>query len=220
MNPELLLSFLFLSFLLAVTPGPSNAFLLAQTFSKGKQAGQHAAIGFALGGLAHTTFAVLGLSALLAASPTAYQLVQWLGAGYLFYLGLMTLNDAFKTVVEVPFDTLSTERDTNNTASLATEQSKKVIWQAMLTEVLNPKVALFFIAFIPQFVDLSLSTSGSVQIVIFGLLYAVLALPVDLTYVHFGSKIAGYFKANPSAQRWLDGLTGLTFVALAINILR
>ena len=216
-NLESILSFLFVSSLLAVTPGPSNAFLLAQTMSKGKNAGKAAAIGFALGGLAHTAFAVLGLSALLAASPTAYQLVQWLGAGYLFFLGIQTLNDAFRPNLEPAFEDVTIEP--NLTATTSQKKSKRVMFQAMMTEVLNPKVALVFIAFIPQFVDLSLSMSGTNQIIMFGLLYAILAYPIDLTYVHFGNKIAGYFKSNPNAQRWLDGLTGLVFVVLAINIL-
>ena len=210
LNLESVISFLLVSTLLAVTPGPSNAFLLAQTMSKGKAAGKYAAAGFALGGLAHTLLAVLGLSALLKASPTAYQLVQYLGAGYLFFLGIQTLNSAFKPDTSSSF---------NSPLDMPKNTHKNVMWQAMLTEVLNPKVALFFIAFIPQFVDLSLSTSGTHQIIIFGLLYAILAYPIDLTYVHYGDKIAQHFKSHPSSQRWLDGLTGLIFVLLAINIL-
>ena len=94
-NPEFLLSFLGASFLIAVAPGPSNAFLMAQTFANGRKAGMQSAFGFALGGVVHTFFAVVGLTAILKASTVAYTTVQYLGAAYLCYLGVMTLKDTF-----------------------------------------------------------------------------------------------------------------------------
>ncbi|MGB6141045.1 MAG: LysE family transporter, partial [Pseudoalteromonas rhizosphaerae] len=88
-NFEFLLSFLAASFLIAVAPGPSNAFLMAQTFANGRAAGLQSAFGFALGGVAHTLFAVVGLTAILKASEMAYTSVQYAGAAYLCYLGVM-----------------------------------------------------------------------------------------------------------------------------------
>ena len=205
-NVEFMLSFLTISLLLAVTPGPSNAFLMAQTFSKGRAAGVQSAAGFAVAGVIHTVFAVLGLSAILKTSPQAYQAVLFLGATYLLYLGVMAIKDSFAS---------------QETAIAATvdKNKNKVFFQAMMTEVLNPKVALFFIAFIPQFVDNSLATSPTIQMAIFGLMYPLFALPIDLSYVHFGDKIAGYFRTHPSAQVWLDRITGIIFIALAISML-
>ncbi len=210
LNPELLLSFLGASFLIAVGPGPSNAFLMAQTFANGRRAGLHCALGFALGGVAHTLFAVVGLSALLKASTTAYTTVQYLGACYLAYLGIMTLWQSWQQ---------NTVADSCDDKPHVQIKKQSPLFQAMMTEVLNPKVALFFIAFIPQFVDPTLSTSTTVQLAIFGLLYPILAFPVDCTYIYFGDKVARYFKRNPSAQLWIDRLTGLIFIALAINLL-
>lgn len=207
-NPELLISFLSISFLLAISPGPSNAFLLAQTFANGKQAGMQAAFGFALGGVIHTLLAVIGLSAILKTSPTAYTTVQILGAVYLLYLGVMSIRDGVKTVEQ-----------TDDKPHVSSSKKKNVLLQATLTEVLNPKVALFFIAFIPQFVDTSLDTSVTVQMLIFGLLYPIFALPIDFTYVHFGDKIAGYFRHHPKSQQRLDMLTGVLFIILALNLL-
>ncbi|MDP2561035.1 LysE family translocator [Psychrobium sp. 1_MG-2023] len=203
---ESLISFFTISIILAVSPGPSNAFLMAQTFAKGKSAGIASAAGFATAGVIHTIFAVLGLSAILKTSPQAYQAVLYLGAAYLVYLGVMAIKDSFTQTVDS--DTVTVDK-----------KSKSVFSQALLTEVLNPKVALFFIAFIPQFVDPSLDTPSMVQMAIFGLLYPIFALPIDLSYVHFGDKIAGYFRHHPSAQLWLDRISGVIFISLACSLL-
>ncbi len=207
-NPESLLSFLGASFLIAVAPGPSNAFLMAQTFANGRKAGMQSAFGFALGGVVHTFFAVVGLTAILKASTVAYTTVQYLGAAYLCYLGIMTLKDTFT----------QPEPDCDEKPHVSTSKKQNVMFQAMMTEVLNPKVALFFIAFIPQFVDPSLS-STTFQLAFFGLLYPLFAFPIDCTYIYFGDKIASYFRDHPQTQIWSDRITGLVFIALAINLL-
>ncbi|NVK23508.1 MAG: LysE family translocator [Gammaproteobacteria bacterium] len=209
LNPELFISFLTVSLLLAVTPGPSNAFLMAQTFAKGKSAGIQSALGFAIAGVLHTLLMVLGLSALLKTNPTAYNLVLWLGAIYLVYLGFVSIKDSFQPA---PLD--SSEKP-----HVSTKKQKNVTVQAMMTELLNPKVAMFFIAFIPQFTDVSLSLSVTYQLLIFGLLYPVFAFPIDFAYVQFGDKIAGYFRANPRVQIWIDRITGVIFILLAVNLL-
>ncbi len=207
-NTEFLLSFLAASFLIAVAPGPSNAFLMAQTFANGRKAGLQSACGFALGGVVHTFFAVVGLTAILKASTAAYTTVQYLGAAYLCYLGLVTLKSTLQQS-ELPSEK---KLHVNNSVK------KNVMFQAMMTEVLNPKVALFFIAFIPQFVDPSLS-STTFQLAFFGLLYPLFAFPIDCTYIYFGDKIASYFRSHPQSQIWIDRITGLVFIALAINLL-
>lgn len=207
-NYEFLLSFLAASFLIAVAPGPSNAFLMAQTFANGRAAGLQSAFGFALGGVAHTLFAVAGLTAILKASETAYATVQYAGAAYLCYLGIMMLKSTFSNATENSDD-----------KPKVTNKAQNVMFQAMMTEVLNPKVALFFIAFIPQFVDTSLSTSTTFQLAFFGLLYPLFAFPIDCTYIYFGDKIANYFRDHPQSQIWIDRITGVVFIALAINLL-
>ena len=207
-NFEFVLSFLAASFLIAVAPGPSNAFLMAQTFSNGRIAGLQSAFGFALGGIVHTLFAVIGLSALLKASETAYSVVQYAGAAYLAYLGIMTFRATFVVVEPQSDEQPSVNKKKNN-----------VMFQAMMTEVLNPKVALFFIAFIPQFVDSTLASSTTLQLAFFGLLYPLFAFPVDCTYIYFGDKIAQYFRTHPQSQIWMDRMTGVVFIALAINLL-
>ncbi|MBE3673368.1 LysE family translocator [Pseudoalteromonas distincta] len=211
-NPDFLVSFLLASFLMAVAPGPSNAFLMAQTFANGRSAGMQSAFGFALGGVVHTLFAVVGLSAVLKASPSAYAAVQYAGAAYLCYLGFMMIKGTLKQP-EPTSDDNQTDKP-----HISTSKKSNVMFQAMMTEVLNPKVALFFIAFIPQFVDPNLS-SATFQLAFFGLLYPIFAFPIDCTYIYFGDKIAQFFRRNPNSQLWIDRITGIVFIALAINLL-
>ncbi|ATG57536.1 MULTISPECIES: LysE family translocator [Pseudoalteromonas] len=211
-NPDFLFSFLIASFLMAVAPGPSNAFLMAQTFANGRTAGMQSAFGFALGGVVHTFFAVIGLSAILKASPVAYSAVQYAGAAYLCYLGFMMIKSTLKNT------TTATPTQSEDKPHVSTAKKSNVMFQAMMTEVLNPKVALFFIAFIPQFVDPSLS-SATFQLAFFGLLYPIFAFPIDCTYIYFGDKIAQFFRQHPNSQLWIDRVTGIIFIALAINLL-
>ena len=211
-NPDFLFSFLIASFLMAVAPGPSNAFLMAQTFANGRTAGMQSAFGFALGGVVHTFFAVIGLSAILKASPAAYSAVQYAGAAYLCYLGFMMIKSTLKNTTTV------TQTQSEDKPHVSTAKKSNVMFQAMMTEVLNPKVALFFIAFIPQFVDPSLS-SATFQLAFFGLLYPIFAFPIDCTYIYFGDKIAQFFRQHPNSQLWIDRVTGIIFIALAINLL-
>lgn len=211
-NPDFLFSFLIASFLMAVAPGPSNAFLMAQTFANGRTAGMQSAFGFALGGVVHTFFAVIGLSAILKASPAAYSAVQYAGAAYLCYLGFMMIKSTLKNKAT------ATPTQSEDKPHVSTAKKSNVMFQAMMTEVLNPKVALFFIAFIPQFVDPSLS-SATFQLAFFGLLYPIFAFPIDCTYIYFGDKIAQFFRQHPNSQLWIDRVTGIIFIALAINLL-
>lgn len=203
-NIESLFSFLTLSLLLAVSPGPSNAFLMAQTFAKGQSAGMQSAFGFAAAGVIHTILAVAGLSVILKTSEVAYQSVLLAGALYLIYLGGQCLHESFKKPEQIE--------------CVLDKKEKNIFFQAMLTEILNPKVALFFLAFIPQFADSTLTTPIWLQLLIFGLLYPILAFPIDVLYVKSGSKIAGYFKHHPSAQQWIDRIAGSIFIVLGLRL--
>lgn len=205
-NFESLLSFVTLSFLLAVSPGPSNAFLMAQTFAKGKTAGMQTAFGFATAGVVHTILAVAGLSVILKTSEIAYQTVLSVGALYLVYLGVTSIIDSLRPPEEIHCE-------------LSGKKEKNIFVQAMLTEIFNPKVALFFLAFIPQFADSTLATPVWLQLLIFGLLYPILAFPIDVMYVKSGNKIVGYFKHHPSAQQCIDRIAGGIFILLGLRLI-
>src|ERR1700722_5715465 len=131
------LLFLSAAFLLAIAPGPGMLYVLARSLKGGKKVGMASSFGTALGGMGHVIAAAFGLSAILAQSAYAFLFVKYLGAAYLVYLGIRTL--------------LSGDAAMLNTVDEGKGQSP--FWQGVLTEVLNPKTALFFLAFIPQFVD-------------------------------------------------------------------
>ena len=207
-NVEFLLSFFAASFLIAVAPGPSNAFLMAQTFANGRAAGLQSAFGFALGGVVHTLFAVVGLTAILKASETAYATVQYAGAAYLCYLGASMLKSTFK----------QPHCNSEEKPHITTKKKSNVMFQAMMTEVLNPKVALFVLAFLPQFVS-PLSPAPGLEMLILGLLVPLTALPVDLAIAFGASAALGRLGQNPTAatiRRWLAGsvLVGLGLFVL------
>jgi threonine/homoserine/homoserine lactone efflux protein len=132
------LIFLSAAFLLAISPGPGMLYVLARSLKGGKKVGLASSFGTALGGMGHVIAAAFGLSAILAQSAYAFLFVKYLGAAYLVYLGIRTL---FSGDAAMP---------------ATVDEGKKAqspFWQGVLTEVLNPKTALFFLAFIPQFVD-------------------------------------------------------------------
>ena len=132
------LIFLSAAFLLAISPGPGMLYVLARSLKGGRKVGLASSFGTALGGMGHVIAGAFGLSAILAQSAYAFLFVKYLGAAYLVYLGIRTL---FSVDAAMPA-TVDQGRIAQNP-----------FWQGVLTEVLNPKTALFFLAFIPQFVD-------------------------------------------------------------------
>lgn len=206
LNAESFITFLTLSLLLSVSPGPSNAFLMAQTFAKGSTAGMQCAMGFAVAGVCHTLLLVAGLSVILKTSQLAYQAVLLTGALYLTYLGVMSILASLKP-----------SEQGENVQGKKSEYT--VFYQALITELLNPKVALFFLALIPQFTDSSLTTPMWLQLLIFGLLYPLIAFPVDILYVKSGNKIAHYFRHHPNSQKWIDISAGCIFILLALRLM-
>jgi threonine/homoserine/homoserine lactone efflux protein len=139
---------------LVMTPGPDTLYVLARSLGQGRRAGIISAIGICCGFLVHTAAAAIGLSAILMASSLAFTVVKYAGAGYLIYLGIRTL----------------TTRAAAHEVSLAMVTAyPRLFVQGFLTNVLNPKVALFFLAFIPQFVDPMRSTVSS-QVIVYGLI--------------------------------------------------
>lgn len=204
LDSRLLLLFLIAAGLLAITPGPGIFYVLARTLAGGRREGILSSLGTFCGGLVHVAAAALGLSAILAASATAFILVKYAGALYLVWLGVMMIRSRNQELV----------------AENETDRPRHAFRQGVVTEVLNPKTALFFLSFIPQFVNVHLGHTVA-QFLSLGLISVSLNTAADLVVVvlaaPLGRKLASSsrFRRN---QRTATGvaLIGLgTFVALA-----
>jgi threonine/homoserine/homoserine lactone efflux protein len=163
-----------------------------------------AAIGFNLGGCAHLTAAVLGLSAVIATSVVAFTVVKWLGAGYLIYLGISTLRSKTDPI------NLDMQKVTGPSA-------KTILWQAFLSDVLNPKVAMFFLALLPQFVEPQTS-HPTLQILLLGVTVNVIALTGNIVLVTLSASVTASLRRDTSVSALLQKALGATFVALGLRL--
>jgi threonine/homoserine/homoserine lactone efflux protein len=182
-------------------PGPAILYVVTRSVDQGRNAGVVSAAGIGIADLFHTAAAAFGLSALLLTSALAFTIVKYLGAAYLIYLGIRTL----------------LRRDTHQTTSNTTQKSpSRMFFQGMMVELLNPKTALFFFAFLPQFVD---PTRGpiAIQILLFGSLYVVLGLCSLSIYGLLAGTLAQWFKSNASFQKIQRYITGSIYIALGLT---
>lgn len=190
------------SIVLVLVPGPDMIYLLGRCIAQGRRAGAMAAIGFNLGGYAHLTAAVLGLSALIATSVVAFNAVKWLGACYLVYLGITTLKSRAAPLAP---------------ATGALLRPMTILWQAFLSDLLNPKVAMFFLALLPQFVD-ARSAHPSLQILLLGITVNMIALVGNLAVALVSGSVTASLRRNEAVSARLQMLLGATFVALGLKL--
>ncbi|QBD75357.1 LysE family translocator [Ktedonosporobacter rubrisoli] len=199
-STTLLLFMLAAAGLLAI-PGPAVLFAMTRSVDMGRRAGTVSSLGIATADLIHTTAAALGLSALLLTSALAFTVVKYLGAAYLVYLGVRTL----------------LKRDELHQKGSAEPQPlARMFVQGMGVELLNPKTALFFLAFLPQFVD---PTRGAVvmQFLIFGCIYAVLGFCSLTLYGFVAGTLATLLKSSIRFQRIQRYVTGSIYIALGLT---
>lgn len=194
--------FVLASLMLHLTPGPDVLYILARSIGQGRRAGVVSSLGLGAGYLVHTTAAALGLSALLRSSALAYDVVRYLGAAYLVYLGLRTL--------------LSRE-ETLEQRSLPRATHSAIFRQGVLTAVLNPKVALFFLAFLPQFVDPSRGAPVW-QFVLFGLLFTTSATLYNTLLALLAGTAGNWLRTRPTFMKVQQWLTGGVLVALGVSV--
>lgn len=165
MEIQLIISFLSASLLLSIIPGPDNIFVLTESIMKGKKKGIAVSIGLALGVLVHTVAAATGLSIIIQKSAIAFSVIKYIGAAYLFYLAFMSLKDK-----KVELNLLKVQEQNK-------ENTVYFIKKGFLMNVLNPKIALFFIAFLPQFITKS-GFNITLQMFLLGIIFALQALLV------------------------------------------
>lgn len=195
-------------FLLSVTPGPDMAYVVGQSIANGRRAGVISAAGVALGSCAHALASVVGLTALIAASPLMFTLVKYIGALYLIYLGGNLIWGRFGTARAE----MGNDADVRKGASLYDLLSK-----GFLTTLMNPKVLLFFISFFPQFVAPG-GEHHTASFLVLGLTYALVAFLTDMAFAILAGSAVGSISGNRSLQKLMDRAVGGVFVALGIRL--
>jgi threonine/homoserine/homoserine lactone efflux protein len=184
---------------LIVVPGPAVTYIVTQSVDKGRRAGLLSALGVACGGLVHVAAAAIGLSALLASSAEAFTVVKLAGAAYLIVIGVRRM--------------LGRDGAEDEDAEPVPTSNRRVFAQGALVNVLNPKTALFFLAFLPQFVDPELGSVG-LQAAVLGTVFVAMAVISDCTYALAASALAGRLGRSDRAKRMRRLVSGGIFVAL------
>ena len=191
------------AFLLTLSPGPDIAFILGQTATGGRKSGFSAMFGIWGGTIGHIIMAVGGLSAILSASAMAFAIVKWIGVAYLIWLGLGALRSRGSSFVSK-----TAQGDTT---------SGDVFWQGVLIAFLNPKVAIFFLAFLPQFVVPDAGPAWA-QLFLHGSLLICVSALVEPPLVLIGDKLTAGLRDKPRLGQWIDRSLGALFIALAIRL--
>lgn len=197
--------FIFSGLLLNITPGPDTAYIVGRSVQSGWRGGAAAALGISTGCLVHVFAAALGLSALLAASSTAFIVVKWAGAAYLCFMGVRML--------------LSRPRAPATGAEPAggAIPLRRIFWQGALTNALNPKVALFFLAFLPQFVAAE-APHKALAFVALGLIFIFGGTLWCLGVAAFAASAAGRVRQSGRALLWIDRALGGLFIYLGVRV--
>ena len=194
------------AFLLAIAPGPGMLYVLARSLAGGKREGVLSAFGTFLGGMVHVFAAALGVSIILARSAVAFATVKYVGAAYLCFLGVRMIIDARREKADAE-DAISQE------ASRTAQPARNPLWQGVATEVLNPKTALFFLSFIPQFVNRG---SGHVflQFAALGTLSVVMNTTADLIVIAMAGPLGERIRASSTFRRRQRTVTGTIMIGL------
>lgn len=203
--------FLTAAALVNLTPGPDMLFVAGSSAAQGRRAGVLAALGVGAGCLLHVALAAVGLSALLAASATAFTLVKWVGAAYLFWVGVSMLRVRARADVSAS--------DTSAEATPA-QGSSRVFWQGAWTNALNPKVALFFLAFLPQFIVPGAPRQG-LSFLALGLVFTVGGVVVNIVVALMTHRLRQGLSSRSGSARfglWLQCAAGALFVGLGLKL--
>lgn len=199
LDPHLFLAFLVAAWVLIVTPGPDMLFVIGQTLAGGARRGWAALMGIYAGAMVHITLAASGVAALIAASPALFEALRIAGALYLLWLAQGALRAAWRGGARLQ----------------PAAPARAAFRDGFITNITNPKVILFFLAFLPQFVDPGRSPAW-LQMLLLGPLVPIMATPF------YGLLIAGADRAASrlsAFSRWLDGVAGLLFLALGLRLL-
>jgi RhtB (resistance to homoserine/threonine) family protein len=201
--------FLVAVFLLNVTPGPDTAYIVGRSVAQGRGAGIVSALGISAGCIVHTLACAFGLTAILAASATAFTVVKIAGAIYLIYLGVR--------LIFAKHEDTSDASNAQARAKSAPKSLRQLFTQGFVTNVLNPKVVLFFVSFFPQFVAAD-SQHKTLAFLTLGLVFIAMSTVWNSFVAWIAGSVTERFSGKPGVKRWLDRGVGGAFVGLGIKL--
>ncbi|ENX13257.1 hypothetical protein F895_02558 [Acinetobacter sp. CIP 64.2] len=197
---EILTSFLITTFIFAYIPGPAMLYTAAQTLAKGPKSGFMATLGLFIGGCAHIIAAAVGLTTLFHLLPVLYTVIKVLGACWLIWLGIKLIKDtAPSSMLNAP----------DNIA-------EKTFKESILVEILNPKTAIFYLAFLPQFINNSYESPIWLQFILLGLIVNTIFISADLVCVFLAEFIMTKINKSQSVQKFMSILGGTIFITLGL----
>lgn len=201
---DLLLGFFVATAIFSYIPGPAMLYATAQTIARGKRAGWMAALGIHLGGYAHVFAAAFGLAVLFEAVPTLYMAVKLAGALYLIWLGVRLFRSRQNNSISLP--------------QTVDKTPQRALWESVTVEVLNPKTAIFFLAFLPQFADANASWPLSIQLIVLGTIVNFMFSSADLVCVAMAGAISQRLKASGQFSRLAQRIGGSILIGLGLNL--
>lgn len=205
MTHATLLSFAIAALVISVVPGPDMVFIMATGIAGGRRAGVVSALGVSVGLTVHTLAAAFGLGALLRAAPFVLDAIRWFGAAFLLYLAFTALRPARNKSTE--------DSDPVKAASL-----RRTFGMAALTNLANPKVILFYLAFFPQFLDQRAAWPVTVQFLVLGAMLVVIGFVVDAGTGLASGALSEALRRRPAVRRWLDRISATVFAGLAVRL--
>lgn len=194
------------AFLLVVTPGPDMMYVLTISIGRGARAGVLSAVGVSAGVLVHTLMVSLGLAVLLQTWELAYDVVKYAGGAYLVYLGIEAIRHG------------SSFHAQSTVSGVIAVHPRQYFFRGMMSNVLNPKVALFFLTFLPQFVTTT-GNYATAQMITLGLIYAAIALTVKSTIALMSGTVSIWLRESPHIADWLNWFMAAVFLYLGLRLL-
>ncbi|WP_395025575.1 LysE family translocator [Comamonas odontotermitis] len=208
-----LVAFFGVAVLLALSPGPDNLFVLMQSVQRGWRVGIAVVVGLCLGVVVHTTAVALGLAAVFAASSIAFTVLKWCGAAYLAYLAW----GAWRAPVSAEKSGNGTSKASASSYEISSKELLAMVRRGVVMNLTNPKVLIFFLAFLPQFADPAIGPVGP-QIFVFGAVFILAAFLVFGAIALFSGAFGNLLLRSPRAQFWLNKITAVVFVGLAVKL--
>lgn len=212
--------FMMAGIILNLTPGTDSMYIITRSVTQGQKAGVYSVLGITSGILVHTLLAAFGLSLLLAQSPLAFMIVKYIGASYLCYLGIkMLVSQQGASITSNLHAPAPSGADHDVTRHQVTALNYRHIYQqGVLTNTFNPKVALFFLAFFPQFIDTSYAYS-TVSFLVLGISFAATGLIWCSCLSLLASRFSKNLRENPAIESVLNKISGLVFIGLGVKLL-